>query len=135
MFLSPVIFVALRFSGSLVSLLVRSRPLRGVKERGVGGGKKIGVRKTFGGVGSFVFAEPGEVFVLDPRHVGVVVGVVFLARPVHRCVILFILFFSLVYAEIVVVGQVTLKVGFMLGLVRLVVGNGHYLFGGDDVNV
>jgi len=89
--------------------------LRGVKERGVGGGKKIGVRKTFGGVGSFVFAEPGEVFVLDPGHVGVIVGVVFLARPVHRCVILFSPFFPLV-VEIVVVGQVTLEVGFMLGL-------------------
>ncbi len=40
-------------------------------------------RETFDGVGRLVLAEPGEVFVLQPGHVRVVVGVVFLASPLH----------------------------------------------------
>ncbi len=36
---------------------------------------------TFGGVGCLILAEPGEVFVLKPGHVAVVVLVVLLAVP------------------------------------------------------
>lgn len=43
------------------------------------GGKGDG--ETFGGVACFVFAEPGEVFIFEPGHVGVVVGVVLLFGP------------------------------------------------------
>lgn len=50
------------------------------------GGGKDGRKLTFGRVGSFVFAEPFEVFVLHPGHIGVIVRVVFLTRPLHRLV-------------------------------------------------
>ncbi len=38
---------------------------------------------TFGGVGGFVFAPVAEDFVFDPRHVGVVVGIVLFLCPLH----------------------------------------------------
>jgi len=65
-------------------LLVRSREggrgeeKRERKEKREGRGEK-----TFGGVGSFVFTEPLEVFVFHPGHVGVVVGIVFFTGPLH----------------------------------------------------
>ncbi len=45
---------------------------------------------TFGGVGGFVFAPVAEDFVFDPRHVGVVVGIVLFLCPLHDLLLLWV---------------------------------------------
>ena len=63
---------------------------------GVGGGGGGGVKKgkgkkerTFGGVTCLVFSKPCEIFIFNPGHVGVVVGIVLFLGPFRHVGLVF----------------------------------------------